>query len=232
MPETKAIDRARLILFDCDGTLMNSHHHIIRVMQLSFAKHGLPEPSAASVSLVVGLSLSTAVQQLLQGAKEALTSAVTETYRKLYRDLPGDYALFTGVRETLDALQARGYWLGLVTGKSHAGLQRVLAEFALEPYFLVIRTADHCPSKPHPAMVHECMDEMGVDSTQTTVIGDAVLDMQMAAASGARALGVSFGVADNTALRNAGAIHIVDHFSDLLEYFPHLQEKRPSSTIR
>jgi len=223
MPEMKAIDRARLILFDCDGTLMNSHHHIIRVMQLSFAKHDLPQPSAASVSQVIGLSLSSAVQQLLKGAKEELAAAVTETYRQLYRDLPGDYGLYAGVRETLDTLQERGYWLGLVTGKSHAGLQRVLVEFALESYFLVMRTADHCPSKPHPAMVYECMLEMGVEGAQTTVIGDAVLDMQMASASGVKGLGVSFGVADKTALHKAGAAHVVDHFSELLEHFPHLQ---------
>jgi phosphoglycolate phosphatase len=211
---------------------MNSHHHIVRVMQLSFVKHDLPEPSAASVSLVVGLSLSTAVKHLLKGQEEELTTAVTETYRQLYRDLPSDYALYAGVRETLDILQERGYWLGLVTGKSHAGLQRALAEFDLEDYFLVVRTADHCPSKPHPAMVHECMQEMGVGSAQTTVIGDASLDMQMASASGAKGLGVSFGVADKTTLLKAGASHVVDRFSELLEHFPHLQEKQPSSTIR
>ncbi len=223
MPETLLMDRRKLILFDCDGTLMNSHHHIIRVMQIAFAEHDLPQPSVPAVSEVVGLSLPAAVQQLLSGEEAELTATVTETYRRLYRDLPGDYALYAGVRETLDTLQGRGYWLGLVTGKSHAGLRRVLAEFALESYFLVLRTADHCPSKPHPAMVHECMREMGVGGAQTTVIGDAVLDMQMASASGATGLGVSFGVADKTSLRKAGATHVVDHFTELLEYFPHLQ---------
>ena len=232
MPETLLMDRRKLILFDCDGTLMNSHHHIIRVMQLAFAEHALPQPSVTAVSAVVGLSLSTAVQQLLSGKEAELTAAVTETYRRLYRDLPGDYVLYAGVRETLDALKGRGYWLGVVTGKSHAGLQRVLAEFALAHYFLVMRTADHCPSKPHPAMVNECMREMGVGSAQTTVIGDTALDMQMACASGTKGLGVSFGVADHATLFEAGAAHVVDHFSELLEHFPHLQQQPPSLTMR
>jgi len=232
MPDTQDRDRIRLILFDCDGTLMNSHHHIIRVMQLTFAEHDLPQPSVQSVSAVIGLSLSAAVQQLLPLEGSELTEAVTATYRRLYRDLPGDYSLYAGVCETLDILRERGYWLGIVTGKSHSGLKRVLADFSLEDYFPVLRTADHCPSKPHPAMVNECMEEMGVTGEQTSVIGDTALDMQMACASGARGLGVSFGVADSDSLLRAGAEHVVDSFSALLEYFPHLQQKPPSSTIR
>ncbi len=232
MPDKQAADRIQLILFDCDGTLMNSHHHIIRVMQQAFAEHDLPQPSATAVSLVIGLSLSAAVEQLLSGEEAELTAAVTETYRHLYRDLPGDYALYAGVHETLDALRERGYWLGIVTGKSHAGLERVLDEFSLTHYFLVLRTADHCPSKPHPAMVNECMHEMGVGCSQTMVIGDARLDMQMACASGVRALGVSFGVEDSVALRMAGAMHVVDRFPELLEHFPRLQSAAPLPTIR
>jgi len=225
-------DEARLILFDCDGTLMNSHHHIIRVMQLAFAEHDLPPPSAASASAVIGLSLLAAVRTLLAEEDAALGEQVTETYRRLYQSMPGNYGLYAGVRETLDTLLERGYWLGIVTGKAHAGLDRALAEFSLAHYFLVRRTADHCPSKPHPAMVNECMSEMGVSCAQTTVIGDTQLDMQMACASGATAMGVSFGVGKDGELREAGAAHVVDHFSELLAYFPHLQQKPLSPTIR
>jgi len=232
MSGRQAAVRPHLILFDCDGTLMDSHHHIIRVMQLAFARHQLPQPTVEAVSDVVGLSLSTAVKKLLPGEEDSLTAAVVETYRDLYRDLPGDYALFAGVRETLDILCERGYWMGVVTGKSLSGLERVLDDFSLAHYFLVIRTADHCPSKPHPAMVNECMDEMGVESGQTTVVGDALLDMQMAQASGVQALGVSFGVAEGETLRAAGATAIVDAFDTLLEHFPPLQNEPPLPTIR
>jgi len=232
MPDKQVLNRIQLILFDCDGTLMNSHHHIIRVMQLAFAEQGLLQPSASAVSRVIGLSLPTAVKALLKGEEDRVTIDVTASYRRLYRDLPGDYALYAGVRETLDVLRERGYWMGVVTGKSLSGLEQVLNDFSLAHYFLVKRTADHCPSKPHPAMVNECMVEMGVEPEQTTVVGDALLDMQMAQASGVQALGVSFGVAEGEALRTAGAMGIVDTFDALLEYFPPLQNESALPTIR
>jgi len=227
-----AIMQARLILFDCDGTLMNSHHHIIAVMQASFAECGFAVPTRETVLPVIGLSLGLAVQRLLPDEEPDVAARITERYRELYHTMPADYCLFESVRETLEALLQRGYWLGVVTGKSHAGLQQVLDEFELHRYFLVTRTADQCPSKPHPAMVMECMAEMGVGAGQTCVIGDALLDIQMARAGGVRALGVSFGVADSESLLETGAAHVVDRFSDLLAHFPHLQAGQSSSTIR
>ncbi|MDX8392751.1 MAG: HAD-IA family hydrolase [Mariprofundaceae bacterium] len=226
------MSEARLILFDCDGTLMDSHHHIIAVMQQTFAEHNLNVPTVGVVAPVVGLSLALAVQRLLPDGDAQIHSKMEQTYRHLYRTLPAQYGLFDGVRETLIELAERGYWLGIVTGKSTVGLDRVLDEFDLDAHFLVSRTADQCPSKPHPAMVEECMSEMGVVAAQTTVIGDALLDIQMAQACNVPALGVSFGVADATALRAVGAKVVVDHFTDLLAYFPHLRSGRPSSTIR
>jgi len=227
-----AAHEPRLILFDCDGTLMDSHHHIVAVMLQAFEHCGMTPPDPTAVLPVIGMSLSLAVQRLLPQAEGEVRDAVVERYRHLYRTLPAGYGLFDGVRETLIELGRRGYWLGIVTGKSHAGLLRVLDDFELGGHFLVIRTSDHCPSKPHPAMVEECMAEMGVTAGQTTVIGDALLDMQMARNSGARALGVSFGVADGASLLAAGALAIVDEFDALLEHFPPLQSMHPLPTIR
>ncbi|PJC67808.1 MAG: hydrolase, partial [Zetaproteobacteria bacterium CG_4_8_14_3_um_filter_59_5] len=152
--------------------------------------------------------------------------------RDLYHSMPAGYDLFVGVRETLLELAERGYWLGIVTGKSHAGLQRVLQEFDLAKHFLVLRTSDHCASKPHPAMVLESMAEMGVAAAQTAVIGDALLDIQMARAAGVRSLGVSFGVAGSGPLLAAGAEAVIDDFSELLAYFPPLQTADALTTIR
>jgi len=222
----------QLILFDCDGTLMDSHHHIIAVMQRAFSEHGLAEPAVESIAPVVGLSLAKAVQQLLADELDDVGNRIEQTYRHLYRTLPAQYGLFDGVIETLTALRDRGYWLGVVTGKSQAGLLHVLDKFDLAGHFLVLRSADQCPSKPHPAMVEECMREMGVAAAQTSVVGDALLDIQMAKACGVRALGVSFGVADSKSLLAAGAKAVLDDFVDLLAYFPHLQSGQPSSTIR
>jgi len=232
MQQEIAAHEPRLILFDCDGTLMDSHHHIIAVMQQAFTDNGLPGPTAEDVCPVIGLSLNLAVQQLLPESGEQVQAAVEQRYRDLYHSLPAEYGLFAGVRETLVELSQRGYWLGVVTGKSHAGLLRVFEEFDLARHFLVLRTPDHCASKPHPAMVLECMAEMGVRAHQTTVIGDALLDIGMAQASGVKSLGVSFGVAGADALLAAGAEAVIDDFSELLAHFPPLQSSQPLTTIR
>jgi len=220
-----------LILFDCDGTLLDSHRHIIAVTQEAFAQCGMPYPVSAEVGRVIGLSLNAAVARLLPDANDAERRQVADTYRSLYRGLPVACGLHQGVRSTLKGLRRRGYRLGIVTGKSSAGLQRALVTHKLHDFFLVWRTADQCPSKPHPAMVQECMEEMGVDGRQTTVVGDACCDMQMAKASGVRALGVSFGASSPDELLAAGATDVVDRFDALLGYFPHLPRMALCSTM-
>jgi len=153
-----------------------------------------------------------------------LHQQIEQAYRESYLSAEHGIALFPHVRETLEALRERGYWLGVVTGKSKSGLLRVLERFHLAELFYVLRTADCTHSKPHPAMVLECMQEMGVVAEQTVVIGDALFDIQMAKAAGVRSLGVSFGVAETESLLQAGAEDVVHAFPDLLAYFPPLQE--------
>jgi phosphoglycolate phosphatase len=210
-----------LILFDCDGTLTDSHSAIVHAMQQAFVSSGLPMPQADAVKAIIGLSLTAAIERLMPtGGGDA--HAVAAAYRLHYREAEAGLALYPGVIETLVELRARGYWMGVVTGKSRPGLLRVLERFALNDYFLVWRTADCCPSKPHPAMVEECMAELGVVPKDTTVIGDARFDMQLARAAGARAIGVSFGVETAEVLHEEGAETVVDRFPDLLAYFPPL----------
>jgi len=223
-----------LILLDCDGTLTDSHAAIVQAMQYAFKNTGLKTPEEHAVCDVIGLSLTKAIGRLLSGAQKndsALCQHITQQYRQHYLDCEQHITLFPHVRETLETLRASGYWLGVVTGKSHSGLLRVLDSFALRDMFYVLRTADCTHSKPHPAMVLECMQELGVSAAQTCVVGDAVFDIQMAKAAGARALGVSFGVASPAELLQAGAFDVVDHFSDLLKYFPTLQDRALSPTI-
>jgi len=218
-----------LILFDCDGTLVDSHGAIVHAMQAAFAACGEPEPATEAVRGVIGLSLSEAVRQL--ASREDVVAPIAEAYREFYVAGEEQLELFSGVRETIAELQIRGYWLGIVTGKSRPGLLRVLDQFGLRDDFLTLRTADCCPSKPHPAMAMECMQEMGVAAARTAVIGDAGFDMQMARAAGVRALGVSFGVAERDHLLAAGAEHVVDRFADLLDWFPALQESPALTTM-
>ncbi|MFQ5581260.1 MAG: HAD-IIIA family hydrolase [Mariprofundaceae bacterium] len=209
---------ARLILFDCDGTLVDSHGQIVHAMQQAFVSCDVKPPNAVSVRRVIGLSLAEAVSRLQ--SDEAQHDCIVEAYRGHYRAGEMGSSLFPGVRDTLQTLYERGYWLGIVTGKSRPGLLRVLDQLDLNPFFHVWRTADCCPSKPHPAMVEECMAEMGVGLHQTTVVGDACFDIQMAMACGVRALAVSSGVESPDALRAAGAFDVVDEFTSLMAYFP------------
>jgi phosphoglycolate phosphatase len=211
-----------LILFDCDGTLMDSHIAIVRAMQKAFCLCGLAEPSTRAVYDVIGLSLDRAIDHLA-GPKH-LAEKIKCIYRENYRAAEPELKLYPGVHDTLQTLRKRGYWLGVVTGKSMAGLLRVMDAFDLQDYFYVLRTADCCNSKPHPAMVLECIAEMGVEAAQTYVVGDALFDVQMAHAAGVAALGVSFGVSGSDELEHAGVMAVVNDFSDLLAYFPPLQD--------
>lgn len=210
----------RLILFDCDGTLVDSHGHIVHVMRQSFQDCGQPPPSASDVRAVIGLSLTEAVRGLLGRDDGELLRRLVASYRHYYGMMPDESHLYAGVRETLASLKELGYWLGVVTGKSHRGLMRTLEQHHLREMFVVWRTADICPSKPHPAMVLECMEETGAHAARTTVVGDSCFDMQMAGFGGVRALGVSFGASDTRALLDAGAVTVVHAFPDLMAHFP------------
>ncbi len=212
--------QAHLILFDCDGTLTDSHGLIVKSMQMAFVSCGLDEPSCAAVSRVIGLSLKAAVKTL--SSDLSCNERIIEAYRQHYTAVETSLSLYPGVIETLEELQRRGYWMGIVTGKSKPGLIRVLKRFDMAGYFLVLRTADCCLSKPHPAMALECMDELGVLPERTTLVGDAIFDMQMAASANLRALGVSFGVESAEVLCAQGAMDVVDDFPALLAHFPPL----------
>jgi len=217
-----------LILFDCDGTLTNSHGAIVQAMQQAFESIALIPPSADAVNAIIGLSLGNAVVDLLPVALRddaMLVQRIEQAYRQSYVLLETEVELFEGVRTTLEELRKRGYWLGVVTGKSKQGLLRVLERFALHDLFYVLRTADCTHSKPHPAMVLECMQALGVTASQTVVVGDAVFDMQMAKAAGVDVVGVSFGVASRAALLQHGAGSVVDCFEDLLPCFPSLGDE-------
>ncbi|MBF0281996.1 MAG: HAD-IIIA family hydrolase [Zetaproteobacteria bacterium] len=204
------------LLFDCDGTLTDSLSTIVRAMQYAFTAASLPVPKDAEVASIIGLSLDDAVHRLQ--APDGLNDAIANHYKKIYKELEQEVQLFDGVIETLECLNASGYHMGVVTGKSKAGMFRVMDRFALWRYFSVVRSADCCPSKPHPAMVLEAMAACNVTAQETLVVGDSIFDVTMARAAGAEALGVSFGVASADELYQAGARHVIDHFTSVLQY--------------
>ncbi len=218
-------DEIQLILFDCDGTLTDSHGAIARAMQKSFADHGFTEPEYKDVLAIIGLSLVAAVEQLAPSdMDEQDKQQIATSYAVNYRATESGVELYPHVIETLEELAGRGYHMGVVTGKSSRGLIRVMDLFDLHKFFPVWRTADLCYSKPHPAMALECMDEMGATVANTVVIGDSRFDIQMANAAGMRSLGVSFGVESAHALHQEGAMSVIDEFQDVLNFFPGLAQ--------
>jgi phosphoglycolate phosphatase len=211
----------RLIVFDCDGTLVDSQRFIVDCMQAAFAAEGLPAPSADAIRRIVGLSLVHAVDRLLGGRDPALAEQVAQRYRDTFmaRRLEGgiDEPLFPGTRELLDALAARRVAMGVATGKTMRGLLHVLEHHGIRDHFVTLQTADLHPSKPHPAMVEAAMREVGALPGETMMVGDTSFDIEMAVAARVLPVGVSWGNHPVVELRAVGAEHVLDHFAELLE---------------
>ncbi|OAP41936.1 HAD family hydrolase [Sinorhizobium glycinis] len=214
----------KLVLFDCDGTLVDSAGLIHEVMSRTFEAFDLPRPEAQATRAIIGLTLDIAIARLLgQLHVDPRATAMTTHYKAIFSSVRSEQifqeALFPGIAEMVQVLAGRDEVLiGAVTGKSRQGLRHIAATHGFDKLFFVSRTADDCPSKPHPAMVMECCVEAGVDPSDTIVIGDAIYDMQMAKAAGAGALGVSWGYASVPELIEAGADHIARVPADIIEW--------------
>jgi len=184
-----------LIVFDWDGTLMDSEARIVTCIQAAFRDLGLPEPVREVARDVIGLGLDEAMERLLPTGEAELRAKVVVQYRRHF--LGGDQSpseLFPGARETLDWMTEQGYRLAVATGKSRAGLNKALDETGLHGVFHATRTADETFSKPHPQMLLELMDELGARAGETLMIGDTEYDLQMANNAGVRSLAVCYGV--------------------------------------
>lgn len=208
-----------LAVFDCDGTLVDSQHIIVASMQRAFAEHGLPAPDPAAVRRQVGLHVVDAVANLLPDASETVIAAVGDSFvgaGSVVRDAgEHDELLFPGVIEVLERLANRNVILGIATGKSRRGLERTLREHGLAGHFVILKTADDGPGKPHPAILLDAIAEAGAAPESAVMIGDTVFDIAMARSAGAYAVGVGWGYHDPGELDAAGAHALLDHFRDL-----------------
>jgi phosphoglycolate phosphatase len=210
----------RLVIFDCDGTLVDSQAIIVAAMNRAFEAQGFAPPSREATLSIVGLSLKEAMRALLPDASEAEVLDTGDAYREAYvafrRDGAHHDALYPGAREALAALTAReDVTLGIATGKSRRGVDALLNREGFHGMFATIQTADDAPSKPHPAMVRQAMSETGAAPDATVMIGDTAFDMAMARAAGATAIGVTWGYHHRDMLMNAGSHALVDRFADL-----------------
>ncbi len=211
----------KLIVFDCDGTLVDSQAVIVACAQDAFAAVGLAAPSPEEVRHIVGVSLEPAMRMLLGYDDPVLGARIADAYREAFLvrcALPDhEEPLFEGVIETLEALAARGMVMGVATGKTMRGLVRILERHALTRYFVTLQTADLHPSKPHPSMLEAAMRETGATIDATWIVGDTTWDIEMGRLAGCHAIGVGYGNHPGEALRTAGAAHVIDRVADLLD---------------
>jgi len=185
----------QLLIFDWDGTLMDSEARIVACLQAASADLGLAVPSPQRARNVIGLGLYEAVHALFPEGEHDLHLQLSERYR--YHFLTADPTpseLFAGVEAMLGQLRESGSWLAIATGKGRAGLNKVLEQTGLGPMFLGSRCADETASKPNPQMLHELLDEFGLEAAQAIMIGDTEYDMEMAHHAGMDRLAVSYGV--------------------------------------
>lgn len=206
----------RLALFDCDGTLVDSQINICRAMEECFAVSRLDPPPREAIRRIVGLSLVPAIAQLLPEAEARQHEAMAEDYKRAFFAMRASGALdpeplFEGVAEAIETLDAKGWLLGVATGKSDRGLKHILEHHGLAHRFVTLQTADRHPSKPHPSMVEAAMAEAGASPQTTAMIGDTSFDMMMARAAGAHAIGVAWGYHTMHELLESGAGHVVEH---------------------
>jgi len=216
----------KLVLFDCDGTLVDSHHNIAAAMRQAFEAVGVPYPGDEATRRVIGLSLPEAIRPLAPDAGPETWDRLSDAYREAFfalRQAPDFHEpLFPGAREAIETLAERDdVLLGIATGKARRGLEVLLERFGLRDFFVTTQTADDAPSKPHPGMLLKAMEETGADPARTVLVGDTTHDMLMAANAGTRGLGVEWGYHPPDELRRAGAREIASRFNDV----PPLVEK-------
>lgn len=209
----------RLLILDVDGTLVDSQAILVEAQARTFRAHGLAPPSRARSLSIVGLSLPEAFRVLV--GEDGPWAAMAQTYREVYFELRADAQfeepLYPGVRETLAAFARRDdLLLGIATGKSRRGVAHLFAREGWEGLFATVQTADDAPSKPHPGMILQALDETGTAPEHAVMVGDTTFDMDMARAAGVVAIGVSYGYHGVGALRDRGAHAIVDRFSELV----------------
>ena len=206
-----------LVVFDWDGTLMDSAARIVDAVRAAIAASGLEARSEAEIREVIGLGMEEAVAALYPGtaaaARVRLARAYREAFARAVAERPAE--LFAGVEATLERLEAAGYLLAVATGKSRSGLQRDLARAGVAHRFVASRTADECGSKPGPRMLEELLAELGVAPGAALMVGDTLFDLQMARHAGVPAVAVSWGVHDAERLRAAGPEHLIRDIAEL-----------------
>lgn len=226
-------DTPILVIFDCDGTLVDSQHAIVASMSHAYTTVGLPCPPRDKVLSIVGLSLPECFEVLSPEQDLATRTELAALYKtgnvwKTAADRIHD-PLYEGAHALVSALAQRDdVVLGVATGKSRRGVARLVEREGWHGHFVTIQTADDHPSKPHPSMILQAMADTGVAPHRTLMIGDTAYDMQMARNADVTAIGVTWGYHPHGQLVEAGAHGIAHSFAELSRHIEDLQSAKPA----
>lgn len=212
-----------LLIFDWDGTLMDSEARIVNCLRAAALEHGYTDRDDDAFKDVIGLGLREALKRLFPEEGEARIESIADSYRDQYlfkNTTPS--ALFPGVAELLADLEGQGYWLAIATGKGRQGLDQVLEHTGLKHRFHTTRCASETRSKPHPQMLEEILDQLGLQARDALMIGDTEYDMEMAANAGMASLAVSYGVHDTPRLLKHNPVTCLHHIDELAHYLRNL----------
>jgi phosphoglycolate phosphatase len=210
--------RFELLVFDWDGTLMDSAGAIVGALQSACADLDVPVPSDEQARYIIGLGLNDAMGHILPDIDPAQYPRIVERYRFHYLQRDADTALFPGAAELVAALREAGFLLAVATGKGRRGLERVLENTGLKALFHASRCADEGHSKPDPGMLAALFAELGVTSNQALMIGDTTHDMEMARAAGVARIAAAYGAHPRTVLLSYEPVACVDNLTELRQW--------------
>lgn len=209
----------QLIIFDWDGTIMDSAEKISNCIQASARDVGLAVPSSEQAKSIIGLGLVEAMRQLFPQATDSQVSHMIGAYKHHFVTADGtEQKLFDGVVQGLNALESAGAVLAVATGKSRAGLDRAFGALDLKHHFITSRCADETRSKPHPQMLHEILDFTAIEPHKAVMVGDTTYDLDMAANANMAGLGAGYGVHSKQMLIDSKAISVQSSFIDVIAW--------------
>lgn len=203
------------VIFDWDGTVVDSTYVIVDSIIKASRELGLEEPTPQRASWVIGLSLPTALLEVVPGLTESRLNEFIEAYRKLYFTADPDLKLFDGMVPMIQRLRAQGLHTAVATGKSRFGLNKALENHDIANLFDVTKTADQTQSKPHPLMLEEIFDELMLDASECVMVGDTSHDIQMAQNAGCDSIAVAYGAHTLQEISKAKPSYIANNVAEL-----------------
>lgn len=207
--------RYELVIFDWDGTIMDSTGLIASCIQAACREMGLAVPDEAAAKWVIGLGIAQSMERVAPGLDASRTREFADRYRGHFLARDHEAPLFAGIPGLLEDLRGRGLRLAVATGKSRRGLGRALASSGLAPFFEATRCADEGFPKPHPDMVLRILDETGVEASRAVLVGDTTHDLELAANAGVDAVAVTYGAHGEALLRERAARHYAGSVEEL-----------------